>query len=285
MNNRGYKKSFEILTELNELSQSGKTDQLIQELKALLTEEKQHLNKIENILISYRAIILECMIWKSRHVYLEIAKNFSDRIISGQQFSNQFLKIYQKNQKQAYYVETNLQFETELNLSPEMTGFSEVIDIIFDSIELFDTSIDDSQSSSFALSENTLRLIIKDNVIPKIQKYYKKKREISIYTLDALDQLIWETRYEYIELLEEFLNDSSNFLNFKNKYTSSLQWAENLKTSPTIFTRYYQANGFSNFIRILVDLFDSYQKDSNISLNVLKFWTRKIISEMENHYC
>lgn len=277
-------KSLEILAKLNKLLKSDQTDQLIQELEGLLTKEQQSFKRIKNILIRYRVMILDYMTWKSRYKYLRIVNNFSNKIISGEEFYDQFRNLYEKNQKEADYAETNLEFQTEFNLNSQIIGFSHVVDSISNSLELLDVDITDSQSSNFSLSENKLRLIISNNMMPKIQKYCEKNSEVSVYTLEVLDQIIWETQDEYIELLQEFLDDSNNFLNFENEYKSSLEWAENIKTSPVILTRNYQANGFSNFIRILIDLFNRYKTDSNISLNVLKYWIRKIICEMESHY-
>ena len=84
--------------------------------------------------------------------------------------------------------------------------------------------------------------------------------------------------------IEEFLDESSNFLNFKKKYESFVKVAKELESNSIFLEPSYQALGFSNFIDILIQLFDRYQMDPEISPKVFKYWVRKILLEMKNHY-
>ena len=94
----------------------------------------------------------------------------------------------------------------------------------------------------------------------------------------------WETKDQYLELIEEFLDESSNFLNLKKKYESLVKVAKELESNSIFLEPSYQALGFSNFIHILIQLFDRYQMDPEISPKVFKSWVRKILLEMKNHY-
>ena len=140
-------KSLEILAKLNKLLKSDQTDQLIQELEGLLTKEQQSFKRIKNILIRYRVMILDYMTWKSRYKYLRIVNNFSNKIISGEEFYDQFRNLYEKNQKEADYAETNLEFQTEFNLNSQIIGFSHVVDSISNSLELLDVDTRQAQST------------------------------------------------------------------------------------------------------------------------------------------
>ena len=72
-----------------------------------------------------------------------------------------------------------------------------------------------------------------------------------------MDQLNWENQDQYFELIEEFLNGSSNFLNFKERYQSILRVGKDLESNSISLKINYQAFGFSNYIEILIQLFDS----------------------------
>ena len=62
--------------------------------------------------------------------------------------------------------------------------------------------------------------------------------------------------------------------------------AKELESNSIFLEPNYQALGFSNFIHILIQLFDRYEMDPEISPSpkVFKSWVRKILLEMKNHY-
>ena len=121
----------------------------------------------------------------------------------------------------------------------------------------------------------------------KIQKFLKEDHIIlknSIDFSELVDRLNWETKDQYFELIEGFLDESSNFLNVKKRYESIVKVAKELESNSIFLKPNYQALGFSNYIHILIQLFDNYQINSNISPRVFKYWVRKILFEMKNHY-
>lgn len=74
-----------------------------------------------------------------------------------------------------------------------------------------------------------------------------------------------------MELIEEFLDESSNFLNLKERYQSIVRVGKELESNSISLKINYQALGFSNYILILIQLFDSYQKDSRMTPKVFKY--------------
>lgn len=121
----------------------------------------------------------------------------------------------------------------------------------------------------------------------QIQEILKEDRtpfKNSMNFSELVDQLNWETKDQYFELIEGFLDESSNFLNFKKEYKSVVKVAKELESNSIFLEPSYQALGFSNFIHILIQHFDRYQMDTEISPKVFKSWVRKIFLEMKNHY-
>ena len=120
--------------------------------------------------------------------------------------------------------------------------------------------------------------------LQSIVKDYRTNCNVSRDLSQLVDQLNWENQDQYIELINEFLNGSSNFLNFKERYQSIVRVGKELESNSISLKINYQALGFSNYILILIQLFDSYQIDSRISPKVFKSWVRTLLFEMKNHY-
>ena len=119
--------------------------------------------------------------------------------------------------------------------------------------------------------------------LQRIGKNYRSDWQNSKDFSKLVDQLNWETKDQYFDLIEEFLDESSNFLEFKERYQSILKVAKELESNSIFLKPSYQALGFSNFIQILIQLFDSYQTDSKISPKVFKSWVQIIFLQMKNH--
>ena len=85
-------------------------------------------------------------------------------------------------------------------------------------------------------------------------------------------------------LIESFLDESINFLNLKKKSEAVIEIAKEFELNSIILKPTYQALGFSNFIHILIQLFDRYQANPEMSPKLFKYWVRKILLEMKNHY-
>lgn len=108
--------------------------------------------------------------------------------------------------------------------------------------------------------------------------------KISSNFAELADELNWENKDHYIELIKAFLADSSNFLEIKERYKSILKFAKQLDSNSIFFKLNYQALGFSNYLLILIQFFNRCQIDPKFSSTVFKSWIRKIVFEIENHY-
>jgi hypothetical protein len=144
--------------------------------------------------------------------------------------------------------------------------------------------------SKYEETDNTLQSEVYDSIreiylqLEAIVRDYRGNSKLSLNRLELIDQFNWENRELYIELIEKYLDDSSNFLNFKEIYHSIVEVAKELESNSISFKLNYQALGFSNYPLILIQLFDNGQRDSNISPRVFKSWVRKILFEIKNHY-
>lgn len=120
--------------------------------------------------------------------------------------------------------------------------------------------------------------------VQNIVEDYRTHSNLSKDLSQLVDQLNWENQDQYFDLINEFLNESSNFLNLKERYQSILKVANDLESKSIALKLNYQALGFSNYILILIQLFDFYNIDSSISPKVFKSWIRTILFQMKNHY-
>lgn len=92
--------------------------------------------------------------------------------INGENFCSQITTLRCQNMDEAEEGEANLKSKTDFHLTSESIEFSDVIESFNSLIDLFDSDLDDSESSSYGLSENGLRSAIQEIIIPKFSKYY-----------------------------------------------------------------------------------------------------------------
>ena len=264
-----------------------------------LEKEGNHLSDISESdypeLLGYSGKMYGQLEWESRDSYAELMGHFLNGKISEGRLKIEFLKIQESHEQIHNRLESNL-----IILSPNSKS-----DYVADLIDEFYWVLEDlSVDSTLSLEE--LGSLIKENKYEEAEK--KKQREIynsvkEIYLQlqsivkdyrtncngstdlsELVDQLNWENQDQYSELIEEFLDESSNFLNLKERYQSIVRVGKEFESNSISLKVNYQALGFSNFIKILIQLFDRYQIDSTISPKVFKSWVRKILFEMKNHY-
>jgi hypothetical protein len=153
--------------------------------------------------------------------------------------------------------------------------FSTLMTIIFDICKGYAENAENNDVNShiefyFEMKEIYLQI---QEILKEDENSLKDSKDFS----KLLDQLNWEIKDQYINLMEEFLDGSSDFLEIKKKLESITNIAKTLESNSVFLEINYQALGFSNFIFILVELFDRYQMNPEISLKVLKSWARKIL--------
>lgn len=246
-------------------------------------------------LLNYSGKMYEQLEWGSRDSCAKLMDDFLNGKISAGDLSCAFSEIQQIHERVHQMLESNL-----IILSPnsDSNSVSDLLDSLYWTLE--DISVDSTLSLEELLS------LIEENKYEEAQK--KKERQIynsvkeiylemqnflnkdsSTFQNDKnfsklVDYLSWETKDHYFELIEEFLDESSNFLTFKKKSDSVLKVAKELESNSIVLKTNYQALGFSNFIDILIQLFDRYQMDVEFRPKVFKSWVRKILLEMKNHY-
>lgn len=127
------------------------------------------------------------------------------------------------------------------------------------------------------------------NVIKEIFNEIEEISDPYLYSINnyqnlsgLIDQLNWEIKEQYCELIEKYLQGSIDFIVIQKRYESILHVADELELNSITFQTNYQSRGFSNFIEILVELFNRYQASLEIDSKVLKYWAQKTLTEIKN---
>lgn len=139
-------------------------------------------------LIKYLGLLENQIFWKNRNEYIEMLDSFIKKKISLDQFFQQFSRLYGLNRKDAQKWKKNLEEEIFVNksneidieINPKSYKFTKIISDLHSSVDLCDPDVslqmnlEYPESLSYALSEDFLRLIIENDILPKLKKYYKK---------------------------------------------------------------------------------------------------------------
>ena len=168
-----YQQIIEILEEIKELS--NKSEKLSDKVQTLLKRQKNIMetnDKNHARLLDYRILFQDYTQWESRKEYFEIINDFLNKKIDGDNFCRQVGTLERRNLDEAKEIEENLRFKTDFHLTSEAINFSNVLGTLDSMIEIFDPTLNDSESSSYGLSENGLKDVVKDIIIPKFSKYY-----------------------------------------------------------------------------------------------------------------
>lgn len=232
-------------------------------------------------LLRYSTMTNSHLDWCIREHYLDLLENFRKGKIQTFEFCISFEKTGKLTSDIIDILESNL-----IILSPneKSIGFSNLLEEVFDTCEAYlqDPEFRDENSEvEFKNSVEEIYLKIQ-NFLNEDRTTFKASKNFS----ELLDQLNWESKDQYFELIEKFLDESSmsNFLDFKKKSESLLKVAKDLESNSFFLEPSYQALGFSNFINILIQLFEDYQTKTEMNSKVFKFWVGKTLLEMKNHY-
>lgn len=238
-----------------------------------------NLQEYSSELRQYSCMLEAHLDWQGREGYLKLLENFQKGKIQDSEFCFAFEERALLISDISDILKSNL-----ILLSPHKKSnhFSSFVSVTIDICKSYIENADDNDEDSKIEFENLI-----EEIYLQIQEILKEDRTTfkdSTDLSELVDQLSWETKDQYLELIEEFLDESSNFLNLKKKYESLVKVAKELESNSIFLEPSYQALGFSNFIHILIQLFDRYQMDPEISPKVFKSWVRKILLEMKNHY-
>ena len=135
------------------------------------TSRSYNTSELYDELLEYGIMIEDKIFWESRQDYLKQIEMFLAGIIDGEEFSNQFGALYYKNLDIADLKKITLKTETDFQFTSKSIGFIDVISSLFSAIELFDSSLEDSESNINQFSENTLKDFVEKDILPKVRKY------------------------------------------------------------------------------------------------------------------
>ena len=230
-------------------------------------------------LLNYSCQLFAHLHWVGRWDYFKLLEKFHKRKNEDPEFCVNFWLRDQVNLKLMTILESNLIL---LSPHPKSERLSSVIRLASATCESYLDHAEDNEQEDLIELENSMEEIylLVQEILKEDESTWKDPTDFG----ELLDQWNWEIKDQYFELIEEFLDDSSNFLKFKKKYESLLKVAKEFESNSIFLEPNYQALGFSNFIHILIELFDRYQMDAEISPKVFKSWVRIIFLEMKNHY-
>ena len=172
------KKFLKLLREQEQVKKKG-------ELLTNFTEAKK------DELTKYKIWIDDQIFWESRENYLQILKQFVNKEIDGEQFRKQFCHLRSSNMTASEMLtkkfedealDVSLQStETNIQINPKSYKFGRKISTIFYLLDLYDPDLTFEQDLSsleifpdalmYAMSEESLRLMIKDIDLPEVKKY------------------------------------------------------------------------------------------------------------------
>ena len=214
--------------------------------------------------------------WQNQKSYLKLLNDFNNREISMVQLSRDF-ETYDFLVEDIAWL-----FTKNLILLPSSKKFDTFSNLISDTgwcIEIY-------SENNIHTNELRLREIIKEisDQIEEILEPHSYPINNYQNLSELVDQLNWEIKEEYFELIEKYLQGSLDFIVVQKRYESILHIAEKLELNSISFQTNYQSRGFSNFLQILVEFFDRYQTSSEIDSKVFKYWAQKILTEIKNPY-
>ena len=123
-------------------------------------------------LTKYKAVLEKPIFWGYRESYFKIIKSFIDKEIDAKKFDSEFLRLRSENTAQTtlLFRKINKGSKTisDFSFTTKSFDFVSVIGDIFFDLDLFDPSLDDSESSSYGYSEGKLRSV----VTARMQEYF-----------------------------------------------------------------------------------------------------------------
>ena len=140
-----------------------------------------------NELIRYLTLIEDEIFWESRKEYIQILELFVSKKISLDQFFKQFSSLQGSNFQSAKRWEKKLEEEAlavfpklnEINsqVNPKSCGFTKIISYLDSLVDVCDPDVtlemnlEQPDLLLYGISEEYLRLLMKDDVLPQLEKY------------------------------------------------------------------------------------------------------------------
>lgn len=118
----------------------------------------------------YTTILKDYIFWRSNKIYLESMEKFVCHKLSGSEFVQIVFFQLLENRAEYRFLEEDFDKQLTLELNPKIFQFSKVIDDLYLVLESFDNQ--DPGDGSFYITESQLRQLVKNDVLPKLQKYF-----------------------------------------------------------------------------------------------------------------
>lgn len=163
-------KCFKLLKERKRLQKEG---------KLLKDSDKAKYDE----LLSYLIWIEDQIFWESRKKYIQILDLFVSQKITADHFCKEFCGLRGSNLTSSRMWEEKLEekFEEEaFQVNPKSSGFTKIISDIHSVVAAWDTNVSlemnfkEPELILYGISDEYLRLTIKEYFLPQIQKYCKK---------------------------------------------------------------------------------------------------------------
>ena len=272
---------YKLLKYSQKLDSEGKSLYNVSELKfdELLRYRSNTLKKLDLGLLNY---------------YINLLEEFLENKMNAGELFSKYLKL------QDWQSEIKNNLEANLIILVSLEKEFPIDDILYNLYWILEEriNINDDQFFEAVVKEENFEIAIESiksrdlyNSINKIYKQlqdiasnYRSNHNISDNFKQLLDQLSWENQIQYTELIEQYLDNSISFLNFIERYQSMVKVAKKLESNSIALKLDYQALGFSNYIKILIELFENYQINKKIGEEVFKTWVREILFEIKTHY-
>ena len=225
--------------------------------------------------LKYSCMVTNYLDWQGRQGYLELLEKFQKGTMEDYLF---YFAMYERN---LLIDDIRSRLESNLIVLPLKYNkdFSDKFDYLMDICTDY-IDIDFEYENTMVERRDWVQ-----KIYFQIQEILKDDDTTTFKNFTELvDQLNWEIKDQYFMLIESFLDESINFLNLKKKSEAVIEIAKEFELNSIILKPTYQALGFSNFIHILIQLFDRYQANPEMSPKLFKYWVRKILLEMKNHY-
>jgi hypothetical protein len=141
-------------------------------------------------LVQYLTLLDDDIAWQSRGKYFQILELFTSRSVTVEEFFQQYGRLRSSNRNASKMRQKN--FETEafgilpeaseidFQLNPQSRGFTKILSYIDNDIDLFNPDVDldmnlkHPELNGYGISEEFLRLDLKDNFLSQIGDYGKE---------------------------------------------------------------------------------------------------------------
>jgi hypothetical protein len=164
---------------------------LLKEKNKLAQEGNWNYDKVRNKeLVGYLTLLEDQIFWQSRKEYFQILDLFVSKNITFDEFFDQFSGLRCSNREVSQMQKKNLEAEAfgiftksneiDFQLNPESRGFSKIIYSLYYWLDVYnpditlDMNLENPELIWYGMSEEYLRLSIKDNFLPEIGKYSKE---------------------------------------------------------------------------------------------------------------